>query len=407
MPKDLRTERFRTLLEMTELTRFPDRPAGKLSGGMKSKLALACSLVAEPKLLILDEPTVGVDVLSRHELWQLLRRIVTTQGISVFVSTSYMDEADFCDRVLVLFRGKMIADGTPARIRAYAADEVPEPTIEQGFQKLIAGHVPPPLTRQHPPSAEAPVMIGVRDLVKRFGDFTAVDHLSFDVRQGEIFGLLGANGAGKTTTFRMLCGLDQPTEGTFRIAGRDLHTAGSAEVRRQLGFVAQRFSLYGDLTVRENLTFFGGAYGLSGKRLRERFDWALEEFALHDYCNATAEGLPLGVKQRLSMACALLHQPRILFLDEATSGADPITCRDFWKRMMALADEGVAVIITTHFLDEAEHCDRMVIMRDGQAVAMGTVEEIRRQGTPEGTSAVSLETAFANILRAKREGSQS
>jgi len=400
--REQQKQRFPELLEMTDLARFPDRPFGKLSGGMKQKLALACSLISEPELMLLDEPTVGVDVLSRRELWQILRQIAATRNTTVLVSTSYMDEADFCDRVLVLFNGRLIADGTPDDIRKKAESAVPHPTFEQGFQMLISGNVPPPLKREKPPAENAGIMIHTEELVKKFGDFIAVNRTSFDVRQGEIFGLLGANGAGKTTTFRMLCGLDAATSGTVRIAGLDLRHA-SGEARNRIGFVAQKFSLYGDLTVRENLEFFGGAYGLWGPRLKERIDWAEKEFSLNPYLNSQTDNLPLGIKQRLSMACALLHEPEILFLDEATSGADPITRRDFWQRIMNLADRGVAVIITTHFLDEAEYCDRMVIMQDGKAVAAGTVEEIRHAGTPAGEPEVSLEDAFVNIIRKSRK----
>ncbi len=395
-------QRFPALLEMTDLARFSGRYFGKLSGGMKQKLALACALVSEPDLLLLDEPTVGVDVLSRRELWAILRRIADSRNTSVLVSTSYLDEADFCDRLLVLFQGKIIAEGAPDDIRQKAAGAVAKPTFEQGFQMLISGSVPPPLARKAPPDTQAAVMIHTRELVKQFGDFTAVDHISFDVRKGEIFGLLGANGAGKTTTFRMLCGLDAATSGTVEIAGIDLHRA-SGEARNRIGFVAQKFSLYGDLSVRENLVFFGGAYGLWGAELKARLAWALDEFSLHQYANSQTDNLPLGIKQRLSMACALLHEPEILFLDEATSGADPITRREFWQRIMDLADRGVAVIITTHFLDEAEYCDRMIIMQDGKAVAGGSAPEIRRAGTPAGADEVTLEEAFVNIIRSSRQ----
>ncbi len=395
-------KRFPELLEMTDLARFPNRPFGNLSGGMKQKLALTCALVSEPELLLLDEPTVGVDILSRRELWQILRQIAAEKNTSVLVSTSYMDEADFCDRVLVLFQGKMIADSVPDEIRKKAAPMVTDPTFEQGFQMLISGSVAPPLTRKTPPDSQAEIMIHTRDLVKKFGDFTAVDQVSFDVRKGEIFGLLGANGAGKTTTFRMLCGLDAATSGTVEISGLDLRRA-PGEARNRIGFVAQKFSLYGDLSLRENLEFFGGAYGLWGVTLKERMAWALNEFSLQQYENSQTDDLPLGIKQRLSMACALLHSPEILFLDEATSGADPITRREFWQRIMNLADQGVAVIITTHFLDEAEYCDKMVIMQDGKAVASGTVEEVRDLGTPPGQEKVNLEEAFVNIIRSSRK----
>jgi len=215
--------------------------------------------------------------------------------------------------------------------------------------------------------------------------------------------MLGANGAGKTTTFRMLCGLDAATAGTVQIAGLDLrHAPGAA--RNRLGFVAQKFSLYGDLTVRENLEFFGGAYGLAGDRLRRRLDWAKQEFALGDYWGSTAADLPFGVKRSLSVAAALLHEPEILFLDEATSGADPITRHAFWARIMALADSGVAVVITTHFMDEAEYCDRMLIMQDGKTAAAGTAGEIRRAGAgPDGSPAATVEDAFVNIIGRRRK----
>ena len=402
VPREQQAARFRQLLKMTDLARFPDRQAGRLSGGMKSKLALACSLVSTPDLLILDEPTVGVDVLSRRELWTMLRHITDTLHTTVFVSTSYMDESAFCDRALILFQGHVIADGTPDEICQKAAAVVEKPTFEQSFQLLLSGSVPPPLKREKPPAEDAEVLIQTENLVKRFGSFTAVDHVSFQVHRGEIFGLLGANGAGKTTTFRMLCGLDAVTEGTVQIAGLDLRHA-SGEARNRLGFVAQKFSLYDDLTVHENLAFFGGAYGLSRAKLKERMAWALEEFNRKPYERMQTENLPLGIKRRLSMACALLHEPEILFLDEATSGADPITRREFWQRIMALADRGVAVIITTHFLDEAEYCDRMVIMQDGRVIASGSVEEIRSQGTSDGTSEITLEDAFVRIIQESRK----
>lgn len=399
---EIKRERMDGLLELTRLARFSSRFAGKLSGGMKQKLALACALVGNPELLLLDEPTVGVDVLSRRELWKILRQISAEKGTSVLVSTSYMDEADYCDWTLVLFQGRLLADEAPSAIRNSARDSVSEPTFEQGFQKLISGKVFPPLVRHHPSLESSPVQIDAKELVKRFGDFTAVNHLSFSVHRGEIFGLLGANGAGKTTTFRMLCGLDAPTEGKVTVAGYDLRKA-SGKARAQIGFVAQKFSLYGDLTLRENLRFFGSAYGLHGKHLEARYQWALDEFSLKSYEEFPTDTLPLGIKQRLSMACALLHEPEILFLDEATSGADPITRREFWGRINQLADQGVSVIITTHFLDEAEYCDRMIIMQDGVAVAMGNVNEIRQKGTPSGEPLVSLEDAFVAIIQGTRE----
>ena len=268
--------------------------------------------------------------------------------------------------------------------------------------------MPPPLKRKKRVEKDAPERIVAENLVKKFGSFVAVDHVSFSVRQGEIFGLLGANGAGKTTTFRMLCGLSAADGGRIEIGGVNLRRApGSA--RMKIGYVAQKFSLYTDLTTEENLRFFGGAYGLSGSELNERIAQVADEFGLREFFHLKTQKLPLGFKQRLSMACALLHRPGILFLDEATSGADPMARREFWERIMALADQGVAVIITTHFLDEAEYCDRMVIMQAGAAVASGTVAEIREMGREKDGALPSLEEAFVNIIRrgrGEREGAE-
>ncbi len=393
-----RQELFTELLQMTDLARFEARMAGALSGGMKQKLALACALVSTPPLLILDEATVGVDVLSRRELWQILRKLATEQNMTILASTAYMDEADYCDRNIVLFEGKIIASDTPAALKNKAASTVANPTFEQAFQILLSGKVLPPLTRKNPVLADAEVLVKAEHLVKKFGHFTAVDNVSFNVRRGEIFGLLGANGAGKTTTFRMLCGLSAANEGNIEIAGVNLRTA-AGSARAKIGFVAQKFSLYADLNVYENLSFFGGAYGLTPAKKQERINWALDNFELAAFRNRSAGKLPLGYKQRLSMACALLHEPEILFLDEATSGADPVARHEFWSRIMNLADSGVAVIITTHFLDEAAYCDRMVIMQNGVAIAAGSVSEIRESGrlTTDNEPPV-LEDAFINII---------
>ncbi len=390
-------ELFPRLMHMTNLAKFTERMAGKLSGGMKQKLALACALVSRPKLMLLDEPTVGVDILSRRELWNILRDFVNMEGTTVLTSTSYMDEADFCDRTLVLFEGKLIADSTPKGIRERAASFVKEPTFEQGFQILLTGSVPKPLKRENPVASDTPIMIRVENLLKKFGSFTAVNNVSFDVRQGEIFGLLGANGAGKTTTFRALCGLSSSDGGRIEIAGVDLAKETKSAWNR-IGFVAQKFSLYADLTVRQNLEFFGGVYGLHTAKRKERIEWGLETFNLEAFADRDAGKLSMGYKRRLGMACALLHEPAILFLDEATSGADPMARYEFWKLIMALADSGVAVIITTHFLDEARYCDRMVIMQAGTAIASGTVEDIIQQGN----GAPNLEEAFVRIIQEKR-----
>ena len=352
--------RAHELLSAVDMERFSARRFGRLSGGMKQKTALCCALVSRPDALLLDEPTVGVDVLSRRELWGVIKLFCERNpAMEVYVSTTYTDEEEYCDKVI--------------RLADYAAFEDPR--------------------RKNLPSPDAPVVIKADDIVKRFGSFTAVNRISFSVKKGEIFGLLGANGAGKTTTFRMLCGLDPATEGEVSVLGHSLRTAGPA-ARSKIGFVAQKFSLYTELTVRANLRFFGSAYGLHGARLEERIAWAAEEFGLGEYLDRDTGSIPLGIKQRLAVATALLHEPEILFLDEATSGADVETRHNFWVRIMDLADRGVTVVITTHYLDEAAFCDRMIIMQDGEQKAFGTPAEVRRAGGNE-----NLEEAFVNLIR--------
>lgn len=444
--------RIRELLKMAALDRFTDRMAGKLSGGMKQKLALISVLLSRPPLLLLDEPTVGVDVLSRRELWAILAENVKKENMTALVSTSYMDESKYCDRTMILYQGRLLEDGPPSKIaetargrvfvekvpsgvrprvlqrrlndspgivtasidgrkiRCLASGEEPdraiEPRFEDGFLRLLVGDVKQEGAKNAAPPAVAediapvdfsrkPVKVKVEGLVKKFGSFTAVDHISFEVREGEIFGLLGANGAGKSTTFRMLCGLSGADAGTVEVAGVNLRHAPET-ARRKLGFVAQKFSLYTDLSILDNLSFFGGAYGLTGQRLRERIDWALDSFELLRYRDTRTGLLPGGYKQRLSMACALLHEPEILFLDELTSGADPMARTDFWRRIADLADGGTTVIITTHFLDEAEYCDRMIIMADGRNLATGSAGEIRAMS---GDEDATLEEAFLSIIR--------
>jgi len=326
-------------------------------------------------------------------MWSILRQFVEEEAMTIIASTAYLDEADYCDQTLILFEGRLLAQGTPDEIRKMAERFVEDPTFEEAFQLLICGSVPERLTRRNPVREDAPVRIEVQDLVQRFGDFTAVDHLSFQIRSGEIFGLLGANGAGKTTTFRMLCGLNQATEGKITVDGEPL-ARNLERMRSQTGYVAQKFSLYADLSVRQNMEFFGGAYGVRGKLLQERIDWAMETFQLKPFARMNAEKLAMGFKRRLAMACALLHQPSIVFLDEATSGTDPISRHEFWRKILDLADSGVAVIITTHFMDEAQYCDRILIMRDGLSIAVGSVDEICRQGG----NAATLEEAFVNLV---------
>ncbi len=466
-----RSIRYPQLMQMTDLGPFRSRLAGRLSGGMKQKLGLACTLVRSPELLLLDEPTVGVDPLSRRELWEIVGQLVHGQRLTVLVATSYLDEAERSSRAIVLHRGRVLAQGDPAQVTRLAAgrtfilepepghsarslqvrllddpsviDAVPEggrvrivraqpdqagtshaasaggvpqasgasprpvaARFEDGFMTLLRQYAQPesaaPIRLQTPlGTARDEPIIQVRDLVRRFGAFTAVDHVRFEVRPGEIFGLLGPNGAGKTTTFRMLCGLLPPTAGVLRIAGADVRTAGAA-ARQHLGYVAQKFSLYGPLTVAENLEFFASAYGLAGRLRRERIGWAMEQFELAAHAHLAAGELPGGYKQRLAMSAALLHEPEILFLDEPTSGADPLARRAFWRRITTLSDQGVTVIVTTHFMPEAEYCDHIAIMDAGRILAQGTPGEIRGLARPPPGREPTMEDAFIAVVQAAR-----
>ncbi len=479
VPQELREKRFAQLLHMTDLARFTARPAGKLSGGMKQKLGLACTLVHPPALLLLDEPTAGVDPLSRRELWEIVQQMIQDERLTVLVTTAYLDEAERCAKVFVLHEGKLLTKGTPEQIRHQALnlcfvavppqdqpprilqarlldnpedviDAVPQggavrfirrpeansrnldtllqgisvrpvdPRVEDGFMVLLrtlpTGRDVPPLDIPKSRTAEpdegkkaksaksdsAEVVIEVRDLVRKFGDFTAVDNVSFSVMRGEIFGLLGPNGAGKTTTFRMLCGLLPSTSGFLQVAGVDLRRAGAA-ARRKIGYMAQKFALYGDLTVMENLEFFGSAYGLYDARLRERIETVIRQFDLTGREKSVSGQLPGGFKQRLAMAVGLLHEPEILFLDEPTSGTDPLKRREFWRRITALSEVGTTIIITTHFMEEAEYCDRIVIQDSGRLLALGTPKEVREQAGEKDTT-LNMEEAFIGIVERNRQG---
>jgi ABC-2 type transport system ATP-binding protein len=461
VPKAERDERFEGLMRMTGLAPFLGRLAGRLSGGMKQKLGLACALIKSPELLLLDEPTVGVDPVSRRELWRIVDQLVEERGIAVVVATAYLDEAERCAEVVLLDRGEVLADGPPAelarevqgrvlelepeegdpprrlqaavtevegvldatvrsgRVRVVlAADvELPEdvpaaarrpatPCFEDAFMaRLVGRHEAVDVGAADPERAAAPrdeVAVHVRDLRKRFGDFEAVRGVSFDVRAGEIFGLLGPNGAGKTTTFRMLCGLSRITSGEATVAGRDLRTAGK-RARARLGYMAQKFSLYGSLSALENLRYFGTAYGLAGEDLRRRIDEALQEFGLEERAGQPSGSLPGGYKQRLAMAAALLHEPEILFLDEPTSGVDPIARREFWRRINAVALSGTTVVVTTHFMEEAEYCDRMLIMARGAELAMGTPAEIRALARSDEHPDPTIEDAFVQLSEQQQE----
>lgn len=524
VPQAVRRERFVRLMAMTDLARFTARPAGKLSGGMKQKLGLACTLVRSPELLLLDEPSVGVDPLSRRDLWEILLQLVRDEQLSVVVSTAYMDEAERCAHVHVMNAGHVLADGTPQALAQRAqgltfvatppggmaarmlqarlldaasvvVDAVPRggqvrfirrPDVdEEALQPLLENVVVHPrpaeledafmlMLRQHaeavggqssseePPAAGAdrtlhgswndaltapapdgqrpaavtqqdltaafpplnegagasrrdasgvslqsavlpvtdhaePVIV-VRDLVRRFGDFTAVASTSFEVWRGEIFGLLGPNGAGKTTTFRMLCGLLPATSGSLQVAGANLRVA-PARARARIGYVAQKFSLYATLTVRENLAFYGAAYGLHGRQLTERMDAMLQRFDLDP--EAASGLLPAGYRQRLAMAAGLIHAPDILFLDEPTSGIDPLARRAFWRTITALSAQGVTIVITTHFMEEAEYCDRIAIQDAGRMLALGTPHEVRELA---GGAGRDMNAAFIAIVERGRSG---
>ncbi|MBK7644418.1 MAG: ABC transporter ATP-binding protein [Planctomycetes bacterium] len=458
VPKTERPERLARLMSMTGLAPFLRRLAGQLSGGMKQKLGLACALIKSPDFLLLDEPTVGVDPVSRRELWRIVGDLVREQGIGVLVATAYLDEAERCDEVVVLDRGELLEHGAPADFAAQlhervfelepqrdslprsiqgeisGAEGVLDATVRSGrvrvvlapatalpaaagvagvtvvaprFEDAFMAHLAPRRERVRignavgtRASAGAEVAVQVRDLCKRFGDFEAVHEISFDVRRGEIFGLLGPNGAGKSTTFRMLCGLSSISSGEATVAGRDLRRSGK-RARARLGYMAQKFSLYGSLSVLENLRYFGTAYGLWGSRLRTRIDAALEEFDLASRRSTAAGELPGGYKQRLAMAAALLHEPEILFLDEPTSGVDPIARREFWRRINGVALAGTTVVVTTHFMEEAEYCDRMLIMSRGTELAIGTPADIRTLARSDERPDPSIEDAF--IVLAQRQ----
>jgi ABC-2 type transport system ATP-binding protein len=286
--------------------------------------------------------------------------------------------------------------------------EATDASLEDGLMMLLrkqsdvapAAAAAIELTRSESAEANA-VVIEVHDVLRKFGDFIAVNRTSFDVKRGEVFGLLGPNGAGKTTTFRMLCGLLPATSGALRVAGADLRKA-RAEARQNVGYVAQKFSLYGDLTILENLEFFGGAYGLKGSRLKDRIAWALENFDLRERETSKAGSLPGGFQRRLAMAAALLHEPPIVFLDEPTSGADPLARREFWRRITALADHGTTIVVTTHFMEEAEYCDRIMIQDAGRMLAIGTPEEVRAHAAQPGRTVATMEDAFIAIIESSR-----
>ena len=354
----------------SQIERFKDRKAGALSGGMKQKLALSCALVHSPSILFLDEPTTGVDPVSRKEFWEMLGTL-KERNITIVASTPYLDEVRQCERVAFLDKGKVRGIDTPENILTEFADIFNPPGIkrkvnEDGNSQLITQ------------GSKLANVIEVEHLVKAFGDFHAVDDISFTVKRGEIFGFLGANGAGKTTAMHMLTGLNQPTSGTGRVVGYDIRTE-YEQIKKNIGYMSQRFSLYEDLTVAENIRLFAGIYGMKSKEIREKTDEMLHRLRFYDHKDDLVSSLPLGWKQKLAFSVSIFHEPGVVFLDEPTGGVDPATRRQFWELIYDAAARGITVFVTTHYMDEAEYCDRISIMVDGKIKAIGTPDELKKE----------------------------
>ena len=349
-----------------QIERFKDRRAGALSGGMKQKLALSCALVHQPSVLLLDEPTTGVDPVSRKELWEMLL-MLKERGITIVASTPYLDEVRCCERVAFLDQGKVRGIGTPEVILEEFKEIFCPPGIGHDDGEAVIA------TQQ-----QTEPVIEVEHLVKAFGDFHAVDDISFTVKKGEIFGFLGANGAGKTTAMHMLTGLNQPTSGTGRVVGYDIRTE-YEQIKKHIGYMSQKFSLYEDLTVAENIRLFAGIYGMKKEEVRRKMDEVLRQLKFEDHKNDLVGSLPLGWKQKLAFSVSIFHDPGVVFLDEPTGGVDPATRRQFWELIYDAASRGITVFFTTHYMDEAEYCDRISIMVDGKIKAMGTPEELKQE----------------------------
>ena len=354
---------------------FKKRRAGALSGGMKQKLALSCALIHKPDILFLDEPTTGVDPVSRKEFWEMLRRL-KEQGITIIASTPIMDEARQCDRIAFINEGQIHGIDTPE-------------CILREFAHILC---PPGLEREEL-RHKGETVIEVDNLCKRFGTFTAVDHISFQVNRGEIFGFLGVNGAGKTTAMRMLCGLSKPTSGSGRVAGFDLFTQ-SEEIKKNIGYMSQKFSLYEDLKVWENIRLFAGIYGMKEREIANKTDELLERLGFTAERETLVKSLPLGWKQKLAFSVSIFHEPKIVFLDEPTGGVDPATRRQFWELIYQAADRGITVFVTTHYMDEAEYCDRVSIMVDGRIEALDTPRELK-----EKFHAQTMDDVFQQLAR--------
>lgn len=440
--------RINELLEFTNLMPFKDRFAKNLSGGMKQKLSLCATLLKKPKILLLDEPGVGVDPIARDEIFNMVKGLLDDESLIIW-ATSYLEEAELFDEVLLLNEGKILYDGEPKKAmqklenRVFLAnsknkkenldkllsfDEVLDAYIKGSNIKLtlrknsinFINKFPEIKFQQTKPSFEDayldmldvktqaysklsdvlhPVIkdeisIEAINLTKKFGDFTATDNISFKVKQGEVFGLLGPNGAGKSTTFRMLCALLKPTSGQTLILGQSLEK-NPKELKNKIGYMAQKFSLYSNLKLIDNLEFFSGIYGLNGKEKKEKIATMIEIFGFREYLKNTVEELSLGIKQRLALACSLMHSPSVLFLDEPTSGVDPITRKEFWTHIRALVKKKVSVMVTTHLMEEAELCDKIMLVYKGKAIACGTPDELKEQISKDAT----MEEAFVHLVK--------
>ncbi|MCG3656148.1 ATP-binding cassette domain-containing protein [Aliarcobacter butzleri] len=447
--------RIDELLTFTSLKKFQDRLAGKLSGGMKQKLGLACALIKKPKLLLLDEPGVGVDPISRIELWEIVQKLLE-DDIAVVWSTSYLDEAQNCDEVILLNEGNCLYQGTPQNLKENMKDrvflisgiflqkretltkileqdeildavlvgskirinlkknttlskefiyklgedvkiEAIEPIFEDCFVDILNIK-----TKAHSQLVEnmknieksSLKLIEAKSLTKKFANFVATDNIDFEIGNGEIFGFLGPNGAGKSTTFKMLCGLLTPTFGTAKVLGEDLYKSNS-NIKNSIGYMAQKFSLYGNLKIKDNLDFFSGIYGLKNKKREEKIEEMIEIFDFKNYLHLNANSLPLGIKQRLSLACSVMHEPKVLFLDEPTSGVDPITRKEFWTHINGMVKKGVSIMVTTHFMDEAEYCDKIMLIYKGKNIASGTPDELKALVGPNA----SMQDAFITLVK--------
>ena len=454
IPKDRQKKRINELLEFINLQEFQSFLASNLSGGMKQKLGLACALIKKPELLLLDEPGVGVDPISRKELWAIVNELVKN-NVGIIWSTAYLDEAELCDEVILLNEGTILFEGIPKDLSKtmkgkvfkivgnikdkrrtlrlalryeqikdgvilgnsvklicenknklpplekleaqYCTYEDMEPNFEDGFMNILDGNFngESELAKQMGKFEKNDgILIEASHLSKTFGTFKATDDVNFKIKKGEIFGFLGPNGAGKSTTFKMLCGLEKPTSGEAHVLGMNLETS-SYKARTKIGYMSQKFSLYGDISVYENLKFFAGVYGLKGKKKKEKIDNMIQIFELEKYKKSPSKNLPLGYKQRLSLACAVMHDPVVLFLDEPTSGIDPLTRREFWNHIYAIVQKGMTIMVTTHFMDEAEYCDRIALIYKGKAIALDTPHNLINKIGPNAT----MEDTFIELIK--------